>query len=275
MKIKYLGWLFIASCAIMATSCDSIEDRDELTNSNTLEGVQLVAVQNSALGNEIELKMVSPGVTGYWDYGLDIATTDRIKFVYPIPGKSTFTYHGTLGAEFFTKTIDVQVNTLDTPLDQDWYDLVSTNTAVGKDWEFAGEPGSSNKFWYMSPGGDITQYETAWWNAGECCAPSNAADGVMHFDLNGAANYKIVDNDTEITKGSFKLDLKKMELSIKGDSWLLGGKDAAGGNNRFLAGGDYSSPYKIVKLTETELILYLPSCEQTGTGWTFIYKAKI
>nr|MDA3823180.1 hypothetical protein [Bacteroidales bacterium] len=104
---------------ILMVSCDSIVDEQFLENTTTVEGVELVATQNESNGNLIELSMNTPGVTGYCDYNLGKALTNRIEFVYPIPGTSTFTYVGTLGGEFFEKTIDVQVDVLDTPLEQD------------------------------------------------------------------------------------------------------------------------------------------------------------
>ena len=39
---------------------------------------------------------------------------------------------------------------LDTPLDQDWYDLVSNNTAAGKTWVFDGAAGDGKLWWFMS-----------------------------------------------------------------------------------------------------------------------------
>jgi hypothetical protein len=58
--------------------------------------------------------------------------------------ENTFTFIGTLDHNFFSKTIDVQIDKLDTPLDQDWYDLVSTNTTAGKTWVFDGTGGMIN-----------------------------------------------------------------------------------------------------------------------------------
>jgi hypothetical protein len=75
-----------------------------------------------------------------------------VEIVYPIPGTSTFTFVGTLGGEFFEKTIDVQVDVLDTPLNQDWYDLVSENTAEGKSLGVCRRTGGDEGlWWFMSP----------------------------------------------------------------------------------------------------------------------------
>ena len=136
MKIHNIKYLLIASFMLAFSACDPIVDEQHLTNSTDVAGVKLVATQSTPGGNKITLKMDSPGVTGYWDYNLGKALTNEVTVVYPIPGKNTFTFVGTLGGEFFSKTIDVQVDKLDVALDQDWYDLVGTNTAVGKSWVF-------------------------------------------------------------------------------------------------------------------------------------------
>ena len=108
-KYKIIN-LWIVSLVLLFAACQPIEDRDMLENTIDIDGVQLVATQSTPGGNKVELNMLTEGVTGYWDYNLGRAYTDKVEFIYPIPGKSTFTFTGTLGAEFFTKTIDVQID---------------------------------------------------------------------------------------------------------------------------------------------------------------------
>ncbi|MFW5755144.1 MAG: hypothetical protein ACOCWK_00990, partial [Tangfeifania sp.] len=151
MKITNKITLFIVALTLLFSACEPIVERDVLENTTTVEGVELVATQNESNGNHIVLSMNTPGVTGYWDYNLGKALTNKVEIVYPIPGTSTFTFTGTLGAEFFEKTIDVTIDVLDTPLEQDWYDLVSENTSEGKTWEFAGDAGDGGLWWFMSP----------------------------------------------------------------------------------------------------------------------------
>jgi hypothetical protein len=175
MKINKIIKVSLVTLILGVTACAPIEDREYLENTTNVDGVELVATQSTPGGNKIELNMVTPGITGYWDYNLGQALTNKVEFVYPIPGKNTFTYTGTLGAEFFTKTIDVQIDQLDSPLDQDWYDLVSNDTAGGKTWVFNGTGGDNNLWWYMSPPNDPSSWATAWWNAGgTCCPPADA-----------------------------------------------------------------------------------------------------
>lgn len=261
MKINKIIYLLIASFLLVFTACDPIVDEAHLTDSTDVAGVQLVATQSPPGGNKITLKMSSPGITGYWDYNLGTALTNEVTIVYPIPGKSTFTYVGSLGSQFFTKTIDVQVDRLDTPLDQDYYDLVSKNTAVGKNWVFDNQ-GAGSLWWFMSPGGSPDGAMTAWWNAGDCCPPSDA-NGKMHFDLNKGANYEHYETLTSpAEKGSFVLDPVGKKLTIKG-SKMLG-----------YAAGNKDGVYTIVTLTDTKLVLYLSNNEANGTGWTFVFRPQ-
>ena len=250
--------LLVGLLALLIVSCDAIVDEQFLENSTTVEGVELVATQNSANGNTVELSMNTPGVTGYWDYNLGTAKTNKVEIVYPIPGTSTFTFVGTLGAEFFEKTIDVTVDVLDTPLEQDWYDLVSENTSAGKVWVFDGGPSSDGgMWWFMS---DPINPWAVWWNAaGDCCPPGDAA-GSMTFNLDGAANYIYDDGNGNVTNASFVLDTENQQLILSGASIL--GYDA-----------DRVNPdgvYNIIELSEDKMVLFTPT-NGGGTGWTWVF----
>jgi hypothetical protein len=269
MKINKIIGLFIGLMILMVSGCDPIVDEQSLKNTTDVAGVELIATQSTPGGNKIELLMATPGITGYWDYNLGTALTDRVTIVYPIPGKATFTYVGTLGAEFFTKTIDVQIDKLDTPLDQDYYDLVSENTSAGKTWVFAGTgPDTNDMYWYMSPPNDPASWGTAWWNAGGTCCPPSDVAGSMKFDLNGAANFTYTKKPGEApVKGSFVLNTKDQTIQINGAN-LLGNEGCAANKENF---------YKIISLTEDEMILYVPLATGDGgcwTGWTWKFKPQ-
>lgn len=264
MKNIKIMYLLLASFMLIFSACEPIVEEDHLSDTTDVAGVKLVATQSTPGGNKITLTMTSPGITGYWDYNLGKALTNEVTVVYPIPGKNTFTYVGTLGSQFFTKTIDVQIDKLDTPLDQDWYDLVSNNTAAGKTWVFYKDNPQANGdgplWWFMSPPGNPDGAMGAWWNAGICCGPSDAS-GKMHFDLNGAANYNHYETTTATpTKGSFVLDVANKKLIIS-KSKMLGS-----------AAGNKDGVYTIVELTQTKMVLYLSNSETYGTGWTFVFK---
>ncbi|WP_339918412.1 hypothetical protein [Yeosuana marina] len=265
MKINKIFSLLMASVTLLFCACQPIVDSESLSNTTDVAGVELVATQSTPGGNKITLQMATPGITGYWDYNLGRAFTDKIEFVYPIPGTATFTFTGTLGKEFFTKTVDVQVDVLDNPLDQDWYDLVSEDTAAGKTWVFDGGPSpDGKKWWYMSPPNDAASYTTAWWNAaGDCCPPVDAA-GSMTFDLDGAANFTYVSGPGAAPQvGSFVLDVANQTLQVNNAN-ILGAEEPRGNPNGL---------YQIISLTDTEMILYVPN-NGGGTGWTWVFKAQ-
>lgn len=265
MKINKIVSLFIVSLVLVFSACEPIVDQEYLKNTTDVAGVELVATQSTTGGNEITLQMATPGITGYWDYNLGTALTDKLTIIYPIPGKATFTFTGTLGAEFFTKTIDVQIDQLDHPLNQDWYDLVSEDTTTGKTWVFDGGPApDGRKWWFMSPPGSKDGAWTAWWNAaGDCCPPVDAA-GKMKFDLSGAANFTYYASASAAGQlGSFVLDVKNQKLQITNGN-ILGAEQPRGNPNGL---------YEIVSLTEDELVLYVPS-NGGGTGWTWVFKPE-
>lgn len=268
MKNRIVLSLFIGLVTLGFFSCEPIVERDELKNVTDVDGVQLEAVQSTTGGNEITLNMTTPAITGYWDYNLGKALTDKVTIIYPIPGTATFTYTGTLGAEFFTKTIDVQIDQLDHALDQDWYDLVSENTATGKTWVFDGVAGDGRLWWYMSPPNAPDSWGTAWWNAGGTCCPPGDAEGKMVFDLDGAANYSYYSAPGATPEvGSFVLDVANQTLQLNGPN-LLGS---------FSPGYEIGNPdglYQIISLEEDKMILYVPN-NAWGTGWTFIYKPAV
>lgn len=255
--------LLLGIFILLFTACEPILDEKELENNTDIDGVELVVGQNDNGGNLLVLEMKTPGVTGYWDYNLGTALTNKVEIVYPIPGTSTFTFVGTLGAEFFEKTIDVQIDVLDTPLEQEWYDLVGDDTAAGKTWVFDTDntaPDNGNFWWYMSPPGDKSNWETAWWNAGGTCCPPGDANGSMTFNLDGAANYIYDDGNGNVSTASFVLDTSNDKLTFLGETIL--GYDAA----RVSPDGSY----EIVSLTSDKMILYTPT-NDGGTGWTWIF----
>jgi len=259
-KIKNLCFVFLA---LTFAACEPTIDEQYLSNTTDVDGVELVAIQSTAGGNKITLEMVTPGVTGYWDYNLGTALTNKITFIYPIPGTSTFTFTGTLGAEFFEKTIDVQVDQLDNELDQDWYDLVSEDTVAGKTWVFDRADDGSGLWWFMSAPNNPDGAWGVWWNAGGTCCPPSDANGKMHFDLNGAANYThFEDAAGEGQEGGFVLDVTNQQLIVSGAP-MLG-----------YAAGNADGVYEIVSLDEDQMVLYLNNNEANGTGWTFVFRPE-
>lgn len=263
-KIKYFISLFFASVLLFFTACNPIEDDASLVNTISADEVILTATSSTPGGNEITLKMESPGVNGTWNYNTGVALSNEVTFVYPIFGKSTFTFTGTLGAEFFEKTIDFTVEKIDHAVPVEW-SLLAGNTIDGKTWVFNGEAGDGGLWWYMVAPFNPAGWQGVWWNAGGTCCPPVDISGKMHFDLNGAANYSYyADLGASPQKAGFSLDVVNNSLTITNGGDILGSEEPR---------GNPDSKYTIISLTEDELILYTET-NPGGTGWVWIFKPQ-
>jgi hypothetical protein len=269
--IKNITTLIAAGAMLFMGACDPIEDRDELRNSYNPDQIQLEITQTAGgKGNGLTLKMKTPGVIGYWDYLIDQKYTDQIYVVYPIPGKHTFTYtvatpymidNDPANRQVIVKSIEVDVDVLDQPLPQAYYDLIGQELQE-KTWVFDGGPEADGRqWWFMSDPGNPWGI---WWNAaGDCCPPADAA-GKMVFDLKGGANYTYYGSagGAPVTGGTFKFNSNFTKLYISGPENLLGAKPDSGGGN--------SGEYNIVELTANKLVLHVPNAAW-ATGWTWVF----
>ena len=209
--IKNITGLALAGAMVLMSACDPIEDRAELENSYNADDIQVEVVQSAnGTGNGLTLKMNTPGVYGYWDYKLDKAFTNEVTFVSPFVGDLEFTYYvatplisgGDPSArEYVTKTVQVNVQVTDNPVEEPFYALVGENLE-GKTWVFDGAGGDEGMWWFMSDPGNPWGL---WWNAGGTCCPPPDVGGKMVFDLTGAANLTILDGSGAEVKKSNRL----------------------------------------------------------------------
>ena len=255
----------MASFALVFMACEPIVDEMDLKNNTTEDAVELVATQTTAGGNEITLSMNTPGVTGYWDYVLGQGLTDEVTFTFPVTGTFEFTYVGTLGAEFFEKTVSVTVEVLDKPVAPEWRYLLGDDAVAGKTWVYSGTAGTSDLMWYMSPPDSPDSWASIWWNANECCNPDG--NGKMHFDLNGGPNYMYY---ADASGGPTSSDAFYALNTDSGTIRILGSNVLGGNAERGNANGEYI----IISLTEDEMILYTPRTAAGDSGWTYIYRPE-
>jgi len=256
IKIVFLTVLFISSCT---------PEGDDLQLENVVNKDDVILSVSSATsgGNKITLKMETPGVTGYWDYNVGKATSNEVTFIYPIFGTSTFTYIGTLGGEFFEKSIEYTVEQIDHPVPDEWF-LLAGDTPAGKNWVFDGLPGDDGLWWYMCPPFNPSAWQEVWWNAGGTCCPPSDVNGKMHFNLNGSANYIYYSDPTATSEeASFSLDVENQTLKILGAN-ILGAEEPRGNPDGL---------YTIINLTEEQLILYTHT-NTGGTGWVWVFKKE-
>jgi len=271
MKLNNIIYTFLIALLVIITGCEPIEERDTLTNSFDPNDIELKVVQSTPGGNELSIQMNTPGIAGYWDYVIDKKFSDRVEVIYPIPGKSTFTFYVSTafiedGADlskvkYISKTVDVQIDKLDHELPPAYYALVGQNLE-GKTWVFDGTGGDGKLWWYMAA---PYNWKEMWWNAaGECCPPPDAT-GKMTFDLDGGANFTYFASPTaDPVKGSswsFNADYSK--LTIKGPANILGSVD----------GGGNSGVFEIIELTDEKLVLYVANAAW-ATGWVWVFKPQ-
>jgi len=264
-KINKIFSLLIGFATLMM-ACDSIVDEKHLENSATVETVELLATQSTTGGNEIEFNMLTPGVTGYWDYLIGKELASRFTVTFPVAGTFDFKYVGTLGAEFFEKSTSVTIDTLDHEVPAEWSALLGEDAVAGKTWVFDGGPHPDRRrWWYMSPPNDPMAWANALWNAaGDCCPPVDAS-GKMHFDLDGATNFTYYSGpNASPVKGSFVLDLANQTLQINGAN-ILGAEEPRGNPDGL---------YQIISLTENKLVLYL-AFNADETGWTWVFRPEL
>lgn len=239
-------------------ACEPAETENfELQSVVAVDDIEIEVNQDVQGGNLISLSVVTPGVTGYWNYNTGIAKSTDAEFVYPITGTHTFTFNGTNGGELFAKTVDVNITQFSTPIADEYYHLAGSDPGLGKSWKFNGTPGNG-KFWYMAPPDNPGLWAETWWDAGECCTPDAA--GTMRFDLAGAQNHEVTGGGA-ISGGFFELDLSARSLSFV-DSYALG------------SSGDRASAngvYHIISLTADEMILYADRTVAGDSGWTYSY----
>jgi hypothetical protein len=269
MKINKIIYFIIASLMLVFSACEPIVEEQHLENNVNINDVKLKATNTTPGGNEIKLELLSPGISGYWDYMIGKALTDRYTVTFPVTGTFNFAYKGTLGAELFEKKLEVKIDVLDHPVPPEWTALLGSDAVAGKTWVFYKDNPEANGdgplWWYMSPADDPNSAGTAWWNAGICCGPSDA-NGKMHFDLDGAANYTHYETTSATgAKGGFVLDVIGKRLIVNGGVELLGGTQA----------GDGTGVYKIVSLTNDKMVLWVNKGKMNaGTGWTFVFRPE-
>jgi len=267
MNVRNITSLFIGVLLLFVTACEPIEDRNSLSNSFDPDNIELEVIQSTPGGNGLSIRMNTPGITGYWDYNIDKKFTDRVDVNYPIPGVQTFTYHVTTAympngdpadTEYISKSIDVEIDVLDQPLAQAYYDLIGDDLG-GKTWVFDGVAGDGGGWWFMSDPGNPWGL---WWDpVADGQAPSDSA-GKMLFDLDGAANYTYyaTADGTGVTGSSFKFNATYTKFYILGDSNILGSMD----------GGGNSGEFNIVELTADKMVLHVPNAAWS-TGWTWVF----
>lgn len=263
--------IFNVITAILGVSlflaCSPIEDKDHLVNTYHPDDIKLSVEQSYPGSNYFTLKMNTPGVTGYWDYNIDKATTNEVQVLYPMAGKQTFKYivssayinNGDLmNTEFITKTIDVDIDSFDKdhPLPAQWDYLTGDGT---KTWVF--DKSDIDRWWYMTD----EDPEAFWWQPDP--GPSDET-GRMTFSRVGTLQftyYSSPDSDP-IGNTTWVVNSDWSEIKLVGDANILGVED----------GGEHvsgSKNYRIIELSEDRLVLFNTPMAWSP-GWVWVFKPQ-
>lgn len=262
----------MVSVVLLLVACDPIVDEQYLKNTTDIDGVELVATQSTAGGNGITLEMKTPGVTGYWSYFFGKGLSNKATFAFPLTGTFDFKFVGTLGAEFFEKTVSVTIDVLDQPVDPEWAYLLGDDPFAGKNWVFDGTGGDGNLWWFMSAPGDPSGAMGAWWNAGgECCPPPDV-NGKMnfYFDAKEGIKYNYF-SDANATPANAGFELKLGSGGDYGTLKITDGENILGG---YSDRKKSSAEYTLISMSEDQIVLYADVTDEGGTGWTYIYKPE-
>jgi hypothetical protein len=189
--------------AMFLTSCQTMENRDELGPVLTKDQLKIAIVQPTAGSNSVILQNLTPGAIMYWDWGT--GTSHRAIDTIYIPFAGTFTLNYTAfcagGTVSDSKTFTVAKND-DAFFDKDpaWKGL--TNGGPGQTWVWALDiPGG-----IIAGNGPENCPAPAWWTMDASAGNSwiNFNDSVR-IDLKGAANFKCIHKDGSVTKGFFNV----------------------------------------------------------------------
>lgn len=278
MKIlKSINWIVGLGIFLIA-ACAPIEDRDVLTNTYSVDDIKLVAEQTFPGSNVFTLKMTTPGVTGYWDYVIDKATSNEVKVVFPLAGKQTFTYvvsspyikDGDVSKrEFITKTIDVDITAFDPsePLPDEWEYLTGDGS---KTWVF--DTSNPDRWWYMTDEWTEAMMKEGkepsfWWQPSFGEAPSDF-NGEITFSRVGSLKffYKASPSSAEIGNTAWVVNNDWTQIELVGDANILG---VEGGGEHV----DGLKNYHIMELTNDRLVLYNGPVVWSP-GWVWVFKVK-
>ena len=151
-----------------------------------------------------------------------------------------------------------------------WAEL--TGHGTGRTWEYNTDHTTGSPDYCYQTGNDLETYPDAWtpaWSWGQCVQVTPDINGTMVFDLNGGLNYTYhhIAGDAGI-QGTFILDTENMTITITNPYILDYNIDCT--NPAVTVNGTY----RIMLLTDTEMVLWQDQqdAEETGWGWSFRVK---
>lgn len=260
--------IFTLLAAVLLTSCLGPIEGDETLGKVFPESEIQIDVHNITPGsNRIVMINNTPQLATFWDYIIGRSANLKDTVDIPFLGEQTITFVGQSAGGPSKTTRTVVIDRIDYPLDIMW-ELLAGDSEEGKTWVWATEnPTPRGGYYPIFGNGSEDDPYPAWWMVyDDEMNDYGCLYDEMTFDLNGGANYTLVQKGKNGTgtpntiKDSFVLDTTKKTLSTSSGTPFL------------RAEGSYPPPYKIKKLTENELTLIVTIDHDWGTEaaiWVF------
>lgn len=287
--------IYTAICFLLILSaCETIELRDQLGSPISADQIDLeVKGVNTPGSNHVVVINHTPQYGGVWTLVDETSPREVDTVLIPFLGPITFTFNATTDGGIIKIEKEYVVTTMDTPLDPAWT-MLAGSTPAGKTWVWAFDSPSLKGQGPWGNGAYLQDNAPSWWGPS---ADGSGYDGTnldeMTFDLNGAANYTIVSNNSTSNgqpkgtfKGNFKFDIRNSTSIYTADSvkWAIGTLKISGGDKPTISRGFSPNEankkimaFNIIKLTENELILtYVPKATTSagGEAWFWVFKPK-
>ena len=264
--------------AMFQLSCNPIEEEHKQGSVIAESELKLDVYPLTEGGNKIVMINNTPMVGSHWNYGSGISVRQQDTVLVPFLGEKEIVFTGICAGGTISTTRKVTIDNILYPIEDEWAIFAGTDKN-GKDWMWdytspddvvwgnGGYPGNTAPAWATIKAGDMDDQD-----------PEVGKDGVMHFDLNGAANFtKISQTGKVVEKGSFKFDMTKQKVMADGTPWSIGTLTIVDGT--FLKGvspnegGKTVHEFDILKLTEDKLVL-AHVLSNGWEAWFWCFKVK-
>ena len=264
--------------AILQFSCNPIEEDHKQGSVIAESELDLEVYPLTEGGNKIVMINKTPKIGAHWNYGSGISVRQQDTVLVPFLGEKEIVFTGICSGGTIMTSRKVLIDKILYPIEDEWalfagtdkngktwmWDYTSPDDVV---WGNGGYPGNTAPAWATIKAGDMDTQD-----------PEVGKDGVMLFDLNGAANFtKISKTGKIVEKGSFQFDMTKQKLMADGTPWSIGTLTIVDGTvlkgvspNE---GGKIVHEFDILKLTEDKMVL-AHVLDNGWEAWFWCFKVK-
>ena len=264
--------------AILQFSCNPIEEDHKQGSVIAESELDLEVYPLTEGGNKIVMINKTPKIGAHWNYGSGISVRQQDTVLVPFLGEKEIVFTGICSGGTIMNSRKVLIDKILYPIEDEWalfagtdkngktwmWDYTSPDDVV---WGNGGYPGNTAPAWATIKAGDMDTQD-----------PEVGKDGVMLFDLNGAANFtKISQTGKRVEKGSFQFDMTKQKLMADGTPWSIGTLTIVDGTvlkgvspNE---GGKIVHEFDILKLTEDKMVL-AHVLDNGWEAWFWCFKVK-